>query len=837
MDRALTATRCAMAQNAPSGRRYLIQGRAVGPKMLLLCAVVMGLGVSVGWGLPVVPDTILLPDSLGPLRPGYHLAFGSSTDNIYVASESSDIIVVDGETFQRIKRINTGTPVGGAVLVSRHNRLYCSYPLQGRIGVIDCATNSIIRTIQVGTRPTLLDYSSGSDKLYCGDTIDRTITVIDCAADTVRKVISVGTGLAAMTHDPTTNKMYAATRAAVLAISCSADSIVATISSVREARCLCVNKSRQKVYVTTTTYAGLDTVFVISTKTDCVAARMKGMSFPQPVLACNEGTDRLYSVSDLGDVLEFDCVGDTLIRFEPLRLYAEAIGLFCDSVRNRLYYLYVRNAVGFLVVLDCATLDVISETPVFYLVYHPVVRSAPVLQADPARFRIICAGGGWEEAALTVFDYKGDNSYARGAVPLSGWKRVMCHNSASGKLYYWWGSGVGGLGVIDERTDRLVAQVFLSQARAREQAYSRTSNKLYFNALGKGLGVMDGTRDSLIKVIEMVAPAMGIRPCWCADVNKVYCAASKGARRYVAVVDCYTDSVVREIDIYDTFMSFECLGDGRLLCRQLRRFTLIDSRADTVQVDSAVEQSEYRAFAHTKDGEKVYIAFNGKLEVLSSRTLALLATIYWPYAGHIGGGGTLICSDAARKIYWFSDNADSTLAIDTRGDTVVARMPLSGCRVLSCLDRTGRYLFCFANYVRVYDTRTDSLVAVRPTPFPAVSVTPNPELGCIYVGCEDVILVYSDVPPGVQEMPNAEVRMASAGPTVVRGVLVLGAVDSRQHTAYKAELLDVGGRKVMELKPGANDVRDLPPGVYFIRERQQAASSRPQAVCKVVITR
>jgi len=73
--------------------------------------VVLSVGVSFGW-TPSVPDTILLPDSLGPLRPGYHLAFGSSTNNIYVASESSDIIVVDGETFQRIKRIDTGTTVG-----------------------------------------------------------------------------------------------------------------------------------------------------------------------------------------------------------------------------------------------------------------------------------------------------------------------------------------------------------------------------------------------------------------------------------------------------------------------------------------------------------------------------------------------------------------------------------------------------------------------------------------------------------------------------------------------------------------------------------------------------
>jgi hypothetical protein len=98
---------------------------------LLSYLVVVGLAFGLAGGLPLaVPDTILLPDSLGPLRPPYHLAFGGSSWNIYVASESSDIIVVDGETFQRIKRINTGTPVGGALLVSQHNKLYCSYPMQ-----------------------------------------------------------------------------------------------------------------------------------------------------------------------------------------------------------------------------------------------------------------------------------------------------------------------------------------------------------------------------------------------------------------------------------------------------------------------------------------------------------------------------------------------------------------------------------------------------------------------------------------------------------------------------------------------------------------------------------
>jgi hypothetical protein len=49
-------------------------------------------------------------------------------------------------------------------------------------------------------------------------------------------------------------------------------------------------------------------------------------------------------------------------------------------------------------------------------------------------------------------------------------------------------------------------------------------------------------------------------------------------------------------------------------------------------------------------------------------------------------------------------------------------------------------------------------------------------------------------------------------------------------------LLDISGRQVLDLKPGANDVRALAPGVYFVRELS-AASPKPQAVRKVVVTR
>jgi hypothetical protein len=87
----------------------------------------------------------------------------------------------------------------------------------------------------------------------------------------------------------------------------------------------------------------------------------------------------------------------------------------------------------------------------------------------------------------------------------------------------------------------------------------------------------------------------------------------------------------------------------------------------------------------------------------------------------------------------------------------------------------------------------------------------------------------------VEETPSAEVRTADPRPTVVGDVLFLPEATSRKPQA--ASLLDISGRKVLDLRPGANDVRALSPGVYFVREEPQASSPKPQAVRKIVVTR
>ncbi len=77
---------------------------------------------------------------------------------------------------------------------------------------------------------------------------------------------------------------------------------------------------------------------------------------------------------------------------------------------------------------------------------------------------------------------------------------------------------------------------------------------------------------------------------------------------------------------------------------------------------------------------------------------------------------------------------------------------------------------------------------------------------------------------GVEERSTPDASRVMPDASIVRGVLVLGGAGSRQHAAYRAALLDAAGRRVTTLAPGANDVRHLTPGIYFVRQEDRAAT-------------
>jgi len=97
---------------------------------------------------------------------------------------------------------------------------------------------------------------------------------------------------------------------------------------------------------------------------------------------------------------------------------------------------------------------------------------------------------------------------------------------------------------------------------------------------------------------------------------------------------------------------------------------------------------------------------------------------------------------------------------------------------------------------------------------------------------ERTFVTWTDASVGVAEEEPAIIWRPGQA-LIVRGVLFLPG-DQGPGTGDRTALLDVTGRRVMSLQPGANDVRALAPGVYFVREAQ--AQAQAQAVRKIVLT-
>ena len=89
-------------------------------------------------------------------------------------------------------------------------------------------------------------------------------------------------------------------------------------------------------------------------------------------------------------------------------------------------------------------------------------------------------------------------------------------------------------------------------------------------------------------------------------------------------------------------------------------------------------------------------------------------------------------------------------------------------------------------------------------------------------------------PGSIEESHEPMVHGSRPRATVVRGVLYL---DTRPSSSPSTScLLDVSGRKMLDLKPGANDVRALAPGVYFVWDERCGAGDEGRTR-KVVVQR
>ena len=78
------------------------------------------------------------------------------------------------------------------------------------------------------------------------------------------------------------------------------------------------------------------------------------------------------------------------------------------------------------------------------------------------------------------------------------------------------------------------------------------------------------------------------------------------------------------------------------------------------------------------------------------------------------------------------------------------------------------------------------------------------------------------------------VHRLQGGASIVKDVLFLPTALSPKSQAASC-LLDISGRRVLDLVPGANDVSGLAPGVYFVRWRSAVGGERTAAYVRKVV--
>jgi YVTN family beta-propeller protein len=205
----------------------------------------------------------------------------------------------------------------------------------------------------------------------------------------------------------------------------------------------------------------------------------------------------------------------------------------------------------------------------------------------------------------------------------------------------------------------------------------------------------------------------------------------------------------------------------------------------------------------------------------------------------------LCYNGADNKVYCANSGSlpsfDSTVSV-INGSTneVTTTLAVGYAPSVLCYQPASNRIFCasdFSSDVAVIDGHTDEVLLTIKVGRTPASVVCNPIHGRVYVANynESSISVLRDSGGGVEESFKPQAPSQEPTPTITRGVLFLPEAQSLK--LQTANLMDAAGRVVMNLLPGANDVRALAPGVYFIRGPKTEDGRPGAAVRKVVLTR
>ena len=785
-------------------------------KLLPFAVCCLLYAVSVG---QFVEDTLFLPDTLAR---GYAtlILFDSVSNSLCATSEGgTSFSVVAADSNRRLALLTLSGRVS-AICQSRTSRkayVACSGP--NCVEVIDLATRRSVASLPMPARPNDICWNSALNKVYCscGDSSAGVVPVIDCGADTVLRVVSVGMYPDKMVCDSAANRVYCTVALCddVAVIDCVGDSLQYTIGLLLPEgteQAIALDVAAERLYVAS------DSVLAIVDTRSRVQIRRRSFGWTIEDMCVNTRDNKAYVLAE--ETCYVIGRGDSVTaRFHFLRL------------QRSLYYYGPENTVYCGGDDSIAAIDGTADTLKAYILTWLYTYA---ICASEVSDRLFVAAG----PLVYVIDAR--TNRVCGDVVLEFWPDDAAYCSASDRVYFMCTNSQKLLGV-DAHTEEVVSDITIGHSM-QSLYYSSMTNKLYcgFGTWGydSSLYIVDCAGDS---VSALVNPGVDAVYSCCSDDrdNKVYCA---GYFSGLAALDGTGDSLVATVPISQTISRIVyCKEQNKVYGCTRDAIQVVDCLGDTVLGTIAVSRDP-RALCYVRRYDRLFCAC-GESDSLVAVDCATDSVV----AGAAVG-------DRPIDIAYNAHN-DRLYCADFLGEdlTVFECSTLQFVRTISLPDRPwiaywdsiANKIYCLLtagipHRLAVVDCVTDSVVAVFDFGYGqrVASYAWSPRTGRHYFGLlpgPQVIVIRDTTGVGVAESRSLVPAPAASSATVVRGVLLLSQASGVGREATIA-LLDVSGRKVLDLRPGPNNVRALAPGVYFVREQLAVGVERP-AIRKVVLTR
>ncbi|MGC9110730.1 MAG: YncE family protein [candidate division WOR-3 bacterium] len=356
------------------------------------------------------------------------------------------------------------------------------------------------------------------------------------------------------------------------------------------------------------------------------------------------------------------------------------------------------------------------------------------------------------------------------------------YNPGRNVIYVTSDVGPDSILVIDVIRDTVLKS--FSSHRSKGLCYAGSYNRLYFGS--DMLYVADGNTDSIVREIE--PPLSGydfLRASWDSVAMKLYISLFRWNYPNMMAVYNAGDSLVALFPLPNTepvALQFHYRLGKAYFSGYLDDFaSVVDTKNDTFirWFPIAVQYAGLVPFA---------------LDTIDNKFYCARARQEWP---------------------------DTLYVIDCFTDSIVKKIVEAGWGPLSVRWASWNNRLYFTGgprgeTLKVLDCRTDSVIGRLYLHQYGLTGPPHlildPDRRRIFaVGRDSSLYVLREVVPGVEQ--RGEKGFNRLEPTIVRNILYLPDTGDPGYV-----LLDITGSRVRELKSGANDVRSVAPGVYFIRE-------------------